>query len=142
MLLAVLDLCCCVSFSLAVGSGGCSLAVAFGLSSCGSQALEHRLGGCSACSSSACGIFPDQGSNLCLLPWQVDSLPLSHQGSPVIHFLVMRKPRLRDNAQGHRARKQGWGGLTPGSSGLQGAPVFPASSFHSAKLLDRASVCI
>ena len=28
----------------------------------------------------ACGIFPDQGLNLCLL--QVDSLPLSHQGSP------------------------------------------------------------
>ena len=32
--------------------------------------------------SSACGIFLDQGSNPCLLHWQVDSLPLSHQGSP------------------------------------------------------------
>ena len=32
--------------------------------------------------STACGIFPDQGWNLCLLNWQVDSLPLSHQGSP------------------------------------------------------------
>ena len=32
--------------------------------------------------SSACGIFPDQGQNLCLLHWQVDSSPLSHQGSP------------------------------------------------------------
>lgn len=31
----------------------------------------------------------------------------------------------------------GW--LTPGSSGLQGAPGFPASSSHSARLLDRAS---
>ena len=31
---------------------------------------------------SACGIFPDQGLNPCLLPWQVGSLPLSHQGSP------------------------------------------------------------
>ena len=29
------------------------------------------------------GIFPDQGSNLCLLHWQVESLPLSHQGSPI-----------------------------------------------------------
>ena len=29
----------------------------------------------------ACGIFQDQGSNLCLLHWQVGSLPLSHQGS-------------------------------------------------------------
>ena len=28
------------------------------------------------------GIFPTQGSNLCLLHWQADSLPLSHQGSP------------------------------------------------------------
>ena len=28
------------------------------------------------------GIFPTQGSNLHLLPWQADSLPLSHQGSP------------------------------------------------------------
>ena len=31
------------------------------------------------------GIFPTQGSNLhllCLLHWQVDSLPLSHLGSP------------------------------------------------------------
>ena len=27
------------------------------------------------------GIFPDQGLNLCLLHWQMDSLPLSHQGS-------------------------------------------------------------
>ena len=29
--------------------------------------------------SVARGIFPDQGSNWCLLNWQVDSLPLSHQ---------------------------------------------------------------
>ena len=28
------------------------------------------------------GIFQTQGVNLHLLPWQVDSLPLSHQGSP------------------------------------------------------------
>ena len=27
----------------------------------------------------ACGIFPDQGSNLCLLHQQVDSYPLHHQ---------------------------------------------------------------
>ena len=31
----------------------------------------------------ACGIFPDQESNPCLLHWQVDSLPLSHQESPM-----------------------------------------------------------
>ena len=32
--------------------------------------------------SAACGIFPDQGSNLCALHWQADSQPLRHQGSP------------------------------------------------------------
>ena len=32
--------------------------------------------------SSACEVFPHQGLNPCLLHWQVDSLPLRHQGSP------------------------------------------------------------
>ena len=32
--------------------------------------------------SAACGIFPDQGSNLCPLHWLADSQPLCHQGSP------------------------------------------------------------
>ena len=32
--------------------------------------------------SAVCGVFPDQGLNSCLLHWQVDSLPLSHQVSP------------------------------------------------------------
>ena len=36
--------------------------------------------------STACGIFPDQGSNLCPLHWQADSQPLRHQGSPIITF--------------------------------------------------------
>ena len=34
--------------------------------------------------STAHGILPDQGSNLCLLHWQADSVPLSHQGSPLL----------------------------------------------------------
>ena len=29
------------------------------------------------------GVFPDQGSNLCLLHWQVTSLPLSQSGKPL-----------------------------------------------------------
>ena len=37
--------------------------------------------------SVACGIFPDQGSNLCPLHWQADSQPLRHQGSPIHFFL-------------------------------------------------------
>ena len=38
--------------------------------------------------SVACGTFPDQGSNSCLLHWQADSLPLSHKGSPCPIFKV------------------------------------------------------
>ena len=37
--------------------------------------------------STSCGIFPDQGLKLCLLHWQADSLPLSHQGRTVYTFL-------------------------------------------------------
>ena len=33
--------------------------------------------------STAWGIFLDQGSNPCFLPWQKGSSPQSHQGSPV-----------------------------------------------------------
>ena len=51
--------------------------VALGLQSTGSVGVERRH----SCSVT-CGIFPDQGLNPCLLDWQVDSLPLSHQGSP------------------------------------------------------------
>ena len=45
----------------------------------GLQSLWHVGFSC----STAHGIFPDQGSNLCLLQWLMNSLPLSHhQGSP------------------------------------------------------------
>ena len=37
--------------------------------------------------STACGIFPDQGSNPCPLHWQADSQPLRHQGSPELMIL-------------------------------------------------------
>lgn len=40
------------------------------LSSCGSRALKHKLNSCGhglSCSAAACGIFPDQGSNPCIL---------------------------------------------------------------------------
>ena len=47
----------------------------------GSVVVAHGL----SCSM-ACGIFPDQGSNLCLLLWQADSLSLSHQVSPMVLF--------------------------------------------------------
>ena len=55
-----------------------------GFSSCGSRALEHRLcdGGARAYLPCSAWTFLDQGSDLCLLHWQVDSYPPGHQGSP------------------------------------------------------------
>ena len=53
-------------------------------SSPSSQVPEHSLNAVAkglSCSL-ACKIFLDHGLNLCLLHWQVDSLLLSHQGSP------------------------------------------------------------
>ena len=93
----MLDPCCCVRATLQIQCLGlslwwllslwstASLAVALRFSSCGTRAVErvgsvavaHRL----SCLE-ACGIFPDQGSNQCLLHWQVDSEPQDHQGSP------------------------------------------------------------
>ena len=57
-----------------------------GLQSTGSIVAAHRL----SCFV-ACGIFPDQGSNPCFLHLQADSLPLSHQGSPMNWFLQTLK---------------------------------------------------
>ena len=37
--------------------------------------------------SVACGVFLDQDLNPCLLHWQADSLPLSHQETPRMYFL-------------------------------------------------------
>ena len=56
-----------------------SVVVAHRLQSTGSASavVEHGLS-----FSAACGILPDQGLNTCPLHWQVDSQPLSHQGSP------------------------------------------------------------
>ena len=48
---------------------------------CGLSSSGLRAHGLSC--SMACGIFLDQESNLYLLHWQVDSLPLKHQGSPL-----------------------------------------------------------
>ena len=92
-------------FSLVVASRSYSLAAACRASHCGgfpcrgaqflgcailmtlrstdSVSVAHGL----SCST-ACAIFLDQGSNLCLLHWQMDSLLLSHQGSPCPLLLI------------------------------------------------------
>ena len=107
--LAVLSLCCCSDFSLVAKeqellSNYCGRAPHCGGFSCwGPHAPECAVFGSSVGSVvvaprlqstglitvvnvlscfAACGIFPDQGSNPCLLHCQADSLPLSQQGNP------------------------------------------------------------
>ena len=83
--------------SLVVASGGHSSSRYAGLSlsrplllrstgsrRAGSVVVAHGL----SCST-ACGIFPDQGSNPCPLHWQADSQPLRHQGNPSAHLLCV-----------------------------------------------------
>ena len=48
------------------------------------------------------GIFPTQGSNLCLLPilhWQADSSPLCHLGSPQWLLLMLKNQLFNIEAQ-------------------------------------------
>ena len=73
--------------------------------------------------STACGIFPDQGSNPCPLHWQADSQPLRHQGSPSaicfcckawrwfnyhIQFLKCVHWRCKRPIQNHHSRTWDW----------------------------------
>ena len=52
----------------------------------GLRAQAQQLWRAGCLSTPACGMFPDQGSNPGLVHWQADSLPLSHQESPVLFF--------------------------------------------------------
>ena len=54
-----------------------SVVAAHGPQRVGSVVVVHGL----SCSTT-CEIFLDQGSNLCPLYWQSESLPLCHQGTP------------------------------------------------------------
>ena len=61
-----------------------SLLVKHKLYSTVSIVVAHRFS-----RSAASGIFPDQGLNLCLLHWQADSLPLSHQRKLKSLFFIL-----------------------------------------------------
>ena len=63
---------------------GLSLSRPLLLRSAGSVVVAHGL----SCST-ACGIFPDQGSNPFPLHWQADSQPLRHQGSPGCFYMML-----------------------------------------------------
>ena len=64
------------AFSPALASGDRS--PVHGLLTVVASLVEHSL---SSCGFRACGIFLGQESNLCLLHWQADSLPLNCQRS-------------------------------------------------------------
>ena len=71
----------CGGFACGTGTLGCTASVVTAprVYSTDSVVVTHRL----SCSG-VCGILPDWGSNPCLLHWQMDSLPLSHQRSPCL----------------------------------------------------------
>ena len=82
--------------SLVAASGGHSSSRCAGLSlsrplllrSTGSRRAGSVIVAHGPSCSSACGIFPDQGSNPCPLHWQADSQPLRHQGRPkTVNFM-------------------------------------------------------
>ena len=76
----------CAAWALGARASGVA---ALGRYSTGSTAVAHRLS-----SSAAYGIFLDQGLNPCLLHWQEDSLPLSHQGSPLVRHVNCKIPKF------------------------------------------------
>ena len=47
------------------------------------------------------GIFLTQGLNICLLHWQADSLPMSHQRSPVYILLLFSCSVVSDSLRPH-----------------------------------------
>ena len=66
-----------------------SVLAAHGLSTCSSRARYLQLTGSVLVAHrlswpAACGIFLDQGLNLCPLHWQADSYPMHHQGNPKV----------------------------------------------------------
>ena len=65
----------------------------------GSAAMAHGRS-----RSVACGIFPDRGTNPCPLRQQADSLPLRHQGSPILLYFFFQ------TQQGQRRCLPGGGG--------------------------------
>ena len=99
--------------SLVVASGGHSSSRCTGhslsrpllLRSAGSRRAGSVIVAHGPSCSAACGIFPDQGSNLRPLRWQADSQPLRRQGSPRFALLKHLRPFLsslplaRDNGE-------------------------------------------
>ena len=97
---------------------GLSLSRPLLLRSTGSRRAGSVVVAHGASCSVACGIFPDQGLNLCPLHWQADSQPLHPQGSPKEHYRIknceseivtceydMKDPQKRQELQSGRCEQ-------------------------------------
>ena len=103
------------------------------------EIFQARILGRVATSSSKGWIFPNQGSRLCLRHWQVDSLPLSHLGSPLLLIVVQSLSIVRLFATPWTAacqaplsmrfsRQRYWSGLPfPSSGDLPNPGIEPRS---------------
>ena len=101
-----------------------------------SVAVGHGL----SCSS-VCGIFLDQGSNLCPLHWQGDSYPLHHQKSPRSAFLYKaadRKSPFHHNLTQQHHFLSGW--VTTGEEADIGNPGQETGPFWLGKLLSLSQI--
>ena len=94
-----------MGFASVAVSGGYSLDAVRGLlSAVAALVAEHGLQGSWASGvvvhrlscSEVCGIFRDQGSNLCVRRWQADSLSWSHQGSLKSRFSIREWPNYTE----------------------------------------------
>ena len=124
LFLVVPGLCCARGLSLAAVSRGCPLVVVrgrlivvvslaverrrqvrsllwsqHGLSCCSSQSLDLRSVVVARSCFVACGIFLDQGSNLCPLHWQVDS-SVPPGKSPAFFSVLSRTSSTMLNSSG------------------------------------------
>ena len=97
--MAALSLHCCAWTFLSIESRGyssCSARASHcsGFSCWGAWALGAQASVAAACGLScylACGIFPNQGSNMCPLHWQADSQSLECQGNPHTCFFFFNE---------------------------------------------------
>ena len=69
---------------------GLSLSRPLLLRSTGSRRADSVVVAHGPSCSAACGIFPDQGSNPCLLHWQADSQTTAPSGKPFFFFFKLR----------------------------------------------------
>ena len=96
LLLAVLGLCCCTwashcyGFSCGAWALGClSFVIPIPRLRRTGSVVAHRF----SCSITG-RIFPDQGSNPCLLHWQADPLTTEPPGKPLFSFLTRHRELL------------------------------------------------